>query len=115
MTEKISFKEKKDLDLFDILSIFWDGKRWIFFITILFVLIGIYYLRSAEYVYEVSLDVTPVHTNSESKGANIPGLRSAMLNLGFDQSADNREFEVEGDSIIDFTETNPFGDPSETF
>ena len=29
--------------------------------------------------------------------------------------ADNREFEVEGDSIIDFTETNPFGDPSETF
>ena len=25
------------------------------------------------------------------------------------------EFEVEGDSIIDFTETNPFGDPSETF
>ena len=32
-----------------------------------------------------------------------------------DAVADNREFEVEGDSIIDFTETNPFGDPSETF
>ena len=31
-----------------------------------------------------------------------------------DAAADNREFEIEGDSIIDFTETNPFGDPSET-
>ena len=32
-----------------------------------------------------------------------------------DAVADNREFEVEGDSIIDFSETNPFGDPSETY
>ena len=31
-----------------------------------------------------------------------------------DATADNRAFEIEGDSIIDFSETNPFGDPSET-
>lgn len=31
-----------------------------------------------------------------------------------DAVADNREFEIEGDSIIDFSESNPFGDPSET-
>jgi hypothetical protein len=28
-----------------------------------------------------------------------------------DPFADNDEFEVAGDSVIDFTETNPFGDP----
>lgn len=36
---------------------------------------------------------------------------SAFMN---DDTADNREFEIAGDSIIDFSETNPFGDPSET-
>ena len=28
-----------------------------------------------------------------------------------DPFADNDEFEVAGDSVIDFTESNPFGDP----
>ena len=28
-----------------------------------------------------------------------------------DVFADNDEFEVAGDSVIDFTESNPFGDP----
>ena len=32
-----------------------------------------------------------------------------------DDIGDNREFEIEADSIIDFSETNPFGDPSETY
>ncbi len=32
-----------------------------------------------------------------------------------DEQAMNYEFEVAGDNFIDFTESNPFGDPSETF
>ena len=32
-----------------------------------------------------------------------------------DEQAMNYEFEVAGDNFIDFTESNPFGDPSETY
>ena len=32
-----------------------------------------------------------------------------------DDQAKNYEFEVAGDNFIDFTESNPFGDPSETY
>ena len=32
-----------------------------------------------------------------------------------DSLAKNTEFEFEGDSILDFSESNPFGDPSETY
>jgi hypothetical protein len=32
-----------------------------------------------------------------------------------DNAARNYEFEIEADGILDFTETNPFGDPSETY
>jgi hypothetical protein len=29
--------------------------------------------------------------------------------------SDNLDFELSGDSILDFTESNPFGDPSDSF
>ena len=32
-----------------------------------------------------------------------------------DNAAQNYEFEIEADGFLDFTETNPFGDPSETY
>ena len=32
-----------------------------------------------------------------------------------DKQARNVDFEIEADNIIDFSESNPFGDPSETF
>lgn len=32
-----------------------------------------------------------------------------------DGQAENVHFEIEGDNFIDFTESNPFGDPSETY
>jgi hypothetical protein len=31
-----------------------------------------------------------------------------------DSQAKNVQFEIEGDNFIDFSESNPFGDPSET-
>lgn len=41
--------------------------------------------------------------------ADLTGTTKTEYNL--DVYADNDEFELEGDSIIDFTEVNPFGDP----
>jgi len=32
-----------------------------------------------------------------------------------DGNAQNVAFEISGDSFIDFSESNPFGDPSETY
>jgi len=45
--------------------------------------------------------------------ANITTDQSGTLRTFYNEDpfADNDEFEVAGDSVIDFTETNPFGDP----
>jgi hypothetical protein len=36
---------------------------------------------------------------------------SPTMNSAFEDIQDNARFEAEADSIIDFTENNPFGDP----
>lgn len=38
---------------------------------------------------------------------------SAVSNVQYDTQADNDDFEIAGDSIIDFTEINPFGRPGD--
>ena len=40
---------------------------------------------------------------------NLTGTTKTEYNR--DEYADNDDFEFEGDDVIDFTETNPFGDP----
>ncbi len=40
------------------------------------------------------------------------GLKYSIVTGG---GSNNVEFELSGDSILDFTESNPFGDPSENY
>ena len=40
---------------------------------------------------------------------------SDVESFALDDAARNYEFEIEADSFLDFTESNPFGDPSETY
>ena len=35
--------------------------------------------------------------------------------FALDNAAQNYNFEIEADGFLDFTESNPFGDPSETY
>ena len=40
----------------------------------------------------------------------ISGTQNDPLEMVEDEFADNVEFEIAGDTILDFTETNPFGE-----
>ena len=45
----------------------------------------------------------------------VYGLTDTTETFDTDGASQNVEFELEADGFIDFSETNPFGDPSETY
>jgi hypothetical protein len=62
----------------------------------------------------VDADANQQLVGSESgTSSNITTDQSGTVKTFYNEDpfADNDEFEVAGDSVIDFTETNPFGDP----
>ena len=56
-----------------------------------------------------SLSASTCHINK------IYGVADATNYDLADGGANNNNFEIEGDGFLDFTESNPFGDPSETY
>jgi hypothetical protein len=64
--------------------------------------------------FSVQADATRKLVGAESGTAsNITVDQSGTTKTFYNEDpfADNDEFEVAGDAVIDFTETNPFGDP----
>lgn len=66
--------------------------------------------------------VSGVRIVSEASGSSwnvveLYGISNPYVNETFPESqqAQNREFEIEANGIIDFSEQNPFGDPSESY
>ena len=45
----------------------------------------------------------------------VYGLTDTTETFDTDGASQNVEFEISADGFIDFTESNPFGDPSETY
>ena len=69
--------------------------------------------------FVVSLTIPLVGNMTSNSGyiSKVYGIGDNNLNNVFssDTGAGNVSFEFEGDSILDFSESNPFGDPSETY
>lgn len=53
-------------------------------------------------------------TDTQFKVSKVYGVADSE-SFSSDKPAKNYEFEIEADNILDFTESNPFGDPSENF
>ena len=55
---------------------------------------------------DVSWTITKVYDVNEAEATN-------KTFIGNDQQAQNNAFEVEGNAALDFSETNPFGEPNQ--
>ena len=67
-----------------------------------------------EFTASNSLGVVGAESNNTCFIINTYGV-SDEESFALDNAARNYEFEIEADGFLDFTETNPFGDPSETY
>ena len=66
--------------------------------------------------YELPIPI-PDSSNESNNTCFITKVHGITDSTSFpaDEQAKNYEFEIAADNFIDFTEANPFGDPSETF
>lgn len=67
-----------------------------------------------EFVVSETLGVVGDESNNTCFITNVHGIEE-VASFSLDGNAQNYEFEIEADGVLDFTETNPFGDPSETY
>jgi hypothetical protein len=67
-----------------------------------------------EFVASNLLPVVGNESTNECIITNVHGVEEAG-SFALDGNAQNYSFEIEADGFLDFTETNPFGDPSETY
>ena len=67
-----------------------------------------------EFVVSETLGVVGAESNNTCFINNVHGIVD-VASFSLDGNAQNYEFEIEADGVLDFTETNPFGDPSETY
>lgn len=84
--------EHNNLNLVDIFLLLWRKKFIICLISLIFIILAILNIRFTDYIYEVSIDVKPVQMGAQSP--NIDGLRSAILNMGGNQTSANVEFSL---------------------
>jgi hypothetical protein len=55
---------------------------------------------------------SPIKGNTSSATWTVLSVNdTAYMNTAFEDIMDNQRIEAESDGIIDFTETNPFGEP----
>jgi len=68
-----------------------------------------------EFIVSTSAPMVGETTNYVSYVTKVYGLTDTTETFDTDGNAQNVDFENFADGFIDFSETNPFGDPSETF
>ena len=59
-----------------------------------------------KFIYTILFSVIFINDGSSDNSENV---------MPSDGGAENVAFEVSADSFLDFTESNPFGDPSENY
>ena len=67
-----------------------------------------------EFLVSNSIGLIGAESNNTCFITNVHGIEE-VGSFALDNNAQNYEFEIEADGFLDFTETNPFGDPSETY
>lgn len=70
--------------------------------------------EAKDFLVSNSVGLTGGESNNTCFITKVHGITDST-SFPVDQQAMNYEFEVAGDNFIDFTESNPFGDPSETY
>ena len=70
--------------------------------------------EAKDFLVSNSVGLTGGESNNTCFITKIHGITDST-SFPVDEQAMNYEFEVAGDNFIDFTESNPFGDPSETY
>jgi hypothetical protein len=67
-----------------------------------------------EFLVSDSIGLVGSESNNVCFITNVHGIEESG-SFALDGNAQNYSFEIEADGFLDFTETNPFGDPSETY
>jgi len=70
--------------------------------------------EAKDFLVSNSVGLTGGESNNTCFITKVHGITDST-SFPVDEQAMNYEFEVAGDNFIDFTESNPFGDPSETY
>lgn len=70
--------------------------------------------EAKDFLVSNSVGLTGGESNNTCFITKVHGITDST-SFPADDQAKNYEFEVAGDNFIDFTESNPFGDPSETY
>ena len=70
--------------------------------------------EAKDFLVSNSVGLTGGESNNTCFITKVHGITDST-SFPVDEQAVNYEFEVAGDNFIDFTESNPFGDPSETY